>query len=313
MPVILVALLTFTAVLFIVYSMGLRGGASIDTRLEAVKLGLRPRAVILRQPFLTRAVGPALLAVQNFLIRLLPISWVQATSRRLVWAGLDVSISTFVLIWACTTILFSWLAFVLAGAYGFAGVGRLLWAAAGLLVGAYAPQFWLSARVSSRRNTIRKALPDALDLMVTSVEAGLSLDAAMQRVAEYQAGPFQFELARALEDMNLGISRRKALEDMSDRVSLPEVAALVQAFVQAELTGAPIGNILRVQAEQIRIGRRQAAETQAQRAPLKMVIPLVFFILPSLFIVLLAPALMTILDALGDFKTLDTGDINVGN
>jgi tight adherence protein C len=309
MLVAVAALLTFTAVLFIFFSMSLRGAVSIDTRLEALKLGLRPREVILRQPFLTRTVGPVVVAIQHVLLHLLPVSWAAATSRRLVWAGLAVSIEAFVVIWASTAILFSWLAFTFAGGYGLSGGSRLLATGFGLLVGGYAPQFWLSARVTSRRKAMRKALPDALDLMVTSVEAGLSLDAALQRVAEYQSGPFQLELSHALQDMNLGSSRRAALEAMNLRTNLPEVNALVQALVQAELTGAPIGQILRVQAEQIRIKRRQEAEAEAQRAPLKMVVPLVFFILPSLFIVLLAPAMMTIIDALGNFQSLHTTNI----
>jgi tight adherence protein C len=247
--------------------------------------------------------------VQDLLLRLLPISWVQATSRRLTWAGIGTPVASFVLIWVAFALVAVWAGYTLGGSFGLSGFLRVAVTLAALWFGGYAPQFWLSAKVAARRYSMQKALPDALDLMVTSVEAGLSLDAAMQRVAEYQVGPFQLELGHALRDMNLGLSRRRALEDLIERTNLAEVNALVQALIQAELTGAPIGQILRVQAEQIRIRRRQAAESQAQKAPLKMVVPLVFFILPSLFIILLAPALMTIIDALGDFQTVGTGDI----
>jgi tight adherence protein C len=168
----------------------------------------------------------------------------------------------------------------------------------GVGLGAFLPQYWLTARIANRHYLLRKALPDALDLMVTSVEAGLSLDAALARVAEYHGGPLQRELDRALQDMNYGQARREALETMAQRTNLPELTSFINTLNQAEVTGAPIGRVLRVQAEQVRMSRRQAAEAQAQRAPLLMIIPLVFFIFPSLFVVLLGPALLSIIDVL---------------
>jgi tight adherence protein C len=120
------------------------------------------------------------------------------------------------------------------------------------------------------------------------------------RVAEYQSGPLQRELSQALQDMTFGQSRRQALESLAERVNLAELSSFIQALNQAEITGAPVGQVLRVQADEVRVRRRQNAEAQAQRAPLLMTIPLVFFILPSLFVVLLGPAIIGIVQIFND-------------
>jgi tight adherence protein C len=122
------------------------------------------------------------------------------------------------------------------------------------------------------------------------------------RVAEYHTGPLQRELSQALQDMTYGQSRRQALDAMAQRVNLTELTSFIQTLNQAEITGAPIGQVLRVQAEQVRVGRRQRAEAQAQRAPLLMIIPLVFFIFPSLFVVLLGPAIIGIVQIFNDHE-----------
>jgi tight adherence protein C len=290
--------LTFLAVLFLVYSLSLRRTDLIEARLEAVKSGLRPRQATMSQPFLNRVVAPAILGLERLLLKLVPITWIKATSQRLVWAGSPMSIDAFVLIWAASLVIFPLLVFRFAEDFGVTGLTRVIAIGGGLALGAYAPQYWLSSRIANRHYLTRKELPDALDLMVTSVEAGLSLDAALMRVAEYHTGPLQRELSQALEDMTLGQSRRNALDAMAQRMNLPELTSFIQAVNQAEVTGAPIGQILRTQAEQVRLARRQTAEAQAQRAPLLMIIPLVCLIFPSLFVVLLGPALLTIVDIL---------------
>jgi tight adherence protein C len=296
--IILAALLTFVSVLFFVYSFGMRRTGLMELRLEVVKLGLRPREATMSQPFMNRAVAPALLGFENFLLKLLPVTWVKATSQRLVWSGLAIRIEGFVLIWAISTVMFTGLAYFIGSDVGLSTFWVVVATLGGAAFGVFAPQYWLSARIAGRHYILRKALPDALDLMVTSVEAGLSLDAALARVCEHHSGPLQRELDRALQDMNYGQARRDALDGMASRTNLPELTAFINTLNQAEVTGAPIGRVLRVQAEQVRVSRRQAAEAQAQRAPLLMIVPLVFFIFPSLFVVLLGPALLSILEIL---------------
>jgi tight adherence protein C len=292
----LASIFTFVAVMFLFYGLGQRKPDLVEARMAAIQANMRPRQIALAQPFMVRAVAPALRSISNFLVALLPITWIKTTEQRLVWAGVNISIEGFVLIWAAATVGVPAAVYWWTGIFGMEGVLRLLFIGGGAFVGFVYPQFALKSRIAQRHHIARKALPDAVDLMVTSVEAGLSLDAALLKVSEYHSGPLQRELERALADMNLGQSRREALEGITQRLNLPELVNFVQTLNQAEVTGAPIGQVLRVQAEQIRMKRRQYAETQAQRAPLLMIGPLVFLIFPSMFIVLLGPAAMTIID-----------------
>ena len=295
---ILTVLLVFTSVFLIVIGLRTNPVDPVEARLRSVQAGMNSRNPMLAQPFIRRAAAPMAGGLVRLIMRLLPHTWVTDTQKRLTWAGDFMSLPGFLLVWVAMAALFTILAFVVGNSFGLGIVGLVIVAAGGLAVGALLPQFWLRARVSERHYVTRKALPDALDLMTTSVEAGLSLDAAMIRVAEFQRGPFQDELASAMQDVTLGKPRRDALDQLCERLNVPEVVSFIQTINQAEITGAPIGQVLRAQAQQVRIKRRQAAEAQAQRAPLLMIIPLTFFILPSMFVVLLAPAALTIIDLL---------------
>jgi tight adherence protein C len=299
------SLLVFAAVVLVMN--GLRSTAEdpFAVRMRAVREGVRTRNPGLERPFVERAVGPAVSGLARLLLTLLPTTWIKMTEQRLIWAGNPMTLAGFVLIWASMTAGFALIAVLVMSSFGSGLITLVISAVVAGAAGAMLPQILLRARIADRHYRTRKSLPDALDLMTTSVEAGLSLDAALSRVAEYQTGPFQTELKMALQEMTLGKSRREALEGICERMNVPEVINFVQTINQAEVTGAPIGQVLRVQAEQVRVKRRQAAEAQAQRAPLLMIIPLVLFIFPSLFVVLLAPAALTIIDLLknsGPFK-----------
>jgi tight adherence protein C len=295
---VLAVLLAFASVFLVVLGLRSKAVDPVEARLQSVRAGIGPRNAVLAQPFIRRAAAPMAGSVVRFIMRLLPPTWISATQQRLTWAGNFMSLPTFILIWACLAVSVGVLGFLVSNTIGWGFFGRVMATAVGFAMGAALPQLWLRARVSDRRYQTRKALPDALDLMTTSVEAGLSLDSAMVRVAEFQRGPFQDELAVAMQEMTLGKSRREALEQLAERLNVPEVISFIQTINQAEITGSPIGQVLRAQAQQVRVRRRQAAEAQAQRAPLLMIIPLVFFILPSMFIFLVAPAGLTIIDLL---------------
>lgn len=161
------------------------------------------------------------------------------------------------------------------------------------------PVIWLRGRIDRRQLAITRALPDTFDLIVVSVEAGLGLEAAMARVADEMTGPLADEIRRALSDMNLGTGRRRALQAMAQRVRVPAIRSLVSAILQADQTGMGIGPVLRAQSDHLRIQRRQHAEERAAKAPLKMLFPLVFFIFPSLFVVMLGPAMISLMSTLG--------------
>lgn len=162
------------------------------------------------------------------------------------------------------------------------------------------PLLWLRTRVDRRQHAIVRELPDVFDMIVVSVEAGLGFEAAIARVTENTEGPLTDELRRLLLDMNLGMGRRRALQSLAARTRALPLRSLVGAIIQADQTGMGIGQVLRAQAEHLRTQRRQNAEERAMKAPLKMLFPLIFFIFPALFVVLLGPAVLSITKSFAD-------------
>jgi tight adherence protein C len=156
---------------------------------------------------------------------------------------------------------------------------------------------WLRQKGAERTKTIQHELPDSLDLLTISVEAGLGFNAAVSQVARNTTGPLADELSRVLQEMQIGLSRSQALRALAERSALPELKEFVTAMVQADSFGIPIGKVLRVQSVEMRVKRRQRAEEMAQKVPVKILMPLIFFILPTLFIVVLGPGVLSIMAA----------------
>lgn len=175
---------------------------------------------------------------------------------------------------------------------------RIVFVVAGLVIGYRAPNLYLYQKGYDRANRIQRELPDAIDLMTISVESGLGFDAAVQQVATNTEGPLADEFARALREMQIGRSRSEALRSLADRSNVQEVGTFVSAMVQADAFGIPIAQVLRVQSSEIRVKRRQRAETKAQQVPVKMTVPLIFTILPCLFLAVLGPAVIGMMDVL---------------
>ncbi|HSL32591.1 MAG TPA: type II secretion system F family protein, partial [Candidatus Limnocylindrales bacterium] len=165
----------------------------------------------------------------------------------------------------------------------------------GLLLGYTLPEFWLGGRVRKRQHAILLQIPDALDLLTISVRAGLGFDAALGKVVEKLHGPLTDEFRRALAEVRVGKARREALRDIVPRTEVGPLTNFIGAIIQAEQLGVSISKVLQVQSEQLRIERRQRAEEQAAKAPIKMLFPLVGCIFPSLFIVILGPAIILII------------------
>lgn len=176
------------------------------------------------------------------------------------------------------------------------GIGlTLVMVVAAMVAGYFAPSLYLYQKGQDRADTMRKTFPDALDLLTISVEAGLGFDAALAHVAKNIEAPLADEFARVLQEMQIGLGRANALRALGERTILPEMRGFVSAMVQADAFGIPIGQVLRVQSSEIRLKRRQRAEEQAQKLPVKILFPLVLFILPCLFIVVLGPAAISII------------------
>ena len=164
------------------------------------------------------------------------------------------------------------------------------------IIGYFIPDIFLKLKRTSRQEEISKQLPDVLDLLCVSVEAGLGFDAAIAKVVEKMEGAFPQELGRLLQEVKMGKARREALRDLKERIDVDGVTNFVSAIIQADHLGVSMGNVLRLQSKDSREKRRQVAQEKAQKAPIKMLLPLVFFVFPALFIVLLGPAMLQLLD-----------------
>lgn len=165
------------------------------------------------------------------------------------------------------------------------------------LLGYCAPNLALYQRSYNRNLAMQKALPDAIDLLTISVESGLAFDGAVAQVARNTEGPLSEEFARMLQEMQIGRGRAQALRSLAERSDMPDLRAFVGAMVQADSFGIPVGQVLRVQSSEIRVKRRQWAEEMAQKVPVKILVPLIFCILPCLFVAVLGPAVLSIMDS----------------
>jgi len=188
---------------------------------------------------------------------------------------------------------------LLGAMLGKGALGLGLCAALAGTAGYFGPNMYLYQKSYDRTAQIQRALPDALDLMSISVEAGLAFDAALAQVARNTEGPFAAELARVLQEMQIGLGRAHALRALAERTNLPDLRSFCSAMVQADAFGIPIGQVLRIQSAEIRVKRRQRAEEAAQKIPVKIMVPLVLFILPSLFIAVLGPAIINLMGSFG--------------
>lgn len=170
--------------------------------------------------------------------------------------------------------------------------------AAGAAFGFVFPQFYLGRLISKRQKIMRKSLPNCLDLLCVSVEAGLGFDMALAKVVDKFEGPLSDEFKRGLDEITVGRPRKDALKDVSKRCGIDDLEMFINAVVQAEQLGIAIANVLRIQADQMRIKRRQRIEELAMKAPLKMLFPMIFFIFPTIFIIVLGPVALKVMAAL---------------
>jgi tight adherence protein C len=174
---------------------------------------------------------------------------------------------------------------------------RIIVAVGGLVVGFFAPNLYLYQKIHERAQHLLRDLPDAIDLLTISVESGLGFDAAVQQVARNTDGPLAEEFSRVLREMQIGQGRAEALRALGERTNVADVRSFVGAMVQADSFGIPVAQVLRVQSSEMRVKRRQRAEEKAQQVPVKITVPLIFCILPTLFIAVMGPAVLSIMNS----------------
>jgi tight adherence protein C len=250
----------------------------------------------LRAGFRERALGPAAMGLARAVLRVSPKSTVDSINLKLLGAGLGRTLSPTAFlaakaVLACAGVLVG--AFV--GGLAAGGSPKAIVMTLGLSVmGFFAPDTVVTFKARARRERIQAELPDALDLLAVSVEAGLGFDGAITKLTEHMGGPLADEFGMTLGEMRIGESRSEALKKMGERVGTPEMAAFTRAVIQADQLGISLGRILRLQAAETRNRRQMAAEERAMKAPIKMLFPTVLFIFPAMFIVILGPAFLNL-------------------
>ena len=251
-------------------------------------------------PFSRRVLGPALERFYERIGRLAPSKVISALSLRLQQAGSPMKASHFLGVklmaaGACAAGGFLLMAPSLKSKPLFA----LTVPVVALVLGWRLPDFSISRMVTQRRRLLEKALPDVLDLLSVSVEAGLGLDGAVQKVGEKFAEPTAGEFRELLKEIRLGTPRAEAFRNLAERTAVPDMRTFVAAVIQAEQLGVSVARVLRVQSESLRTRRKQRIQEKAMALPVKMIFPLAFFIFPTIFIVVLGPVVVTFLGSMG--------------
>lgn len=249
-------------------------------------------------PLKDRAIAPFLEGLTNIGRRLTPVGYVEKVRQKFVHMG-NVSpqaVDRFLAIRVATVIgaVLTFFFVFVVNITGLSGKMQLAVGALLILLLLIGPDSVLNRRVEERQHEIQRSLPDILDLLTISVEAGLGFEQALDRVISAVPGPLTEEFSRMLGETRAGAARAEAMRSMDERCGVPELRSFVLAIIQADAFGVSIGRVLRGQAEEMRIKRRQLAQERAQKAPVKMLIPMVFCIFPALFVVVLGPAILTI-------------------
>ncbi len=271
----------------------------IMERIDAVTQGRRRtlEEIEMQAPFMERFVRPFASQMAKLMARLTPMGAMESTQKQLMHAGRQMQVSDFMGIRGLALLLAGGLAVGFSfltgqGLFGFIVITAILGIIAYIM-----PTFWLRGEITKRKAQILRALPDAIDLLTISVEAGLGFDQALARVVSKSDNALTREFARVMQEMRIGVARRDALRSLVERVGVEDLSSFISAIIQAEQLGASVGNVLRIQSNEMRVRRRQHVERLAQTAPIKMLVPMAFLIFPPIFIVVLGPAIPGIVRA----------------
>jgi len=298
-PELLIAILAAVAVLLITYGIAARPGEdAVQARLS--QLVVQPKSLEemeLEQPFYERVIRPTIQRLAR-VSRRQEGGVIQRIDAKLEKAGYPGGLrgADWVGVKLMALIAFAVIGLLLGLLIGGGTIAVvLLFGLVGAAVGYLAPEFWLGRKTRARAMAMTLQLPDALDLLTISVEAGLGFDAALSKVVEKMEGPLVTEFRQALAEVRMGRTRREALRDVASRADSQPISNFIGAIVQAEQLGVPIAKVLQIQSNQLRIERRQRAEEAAAKAPVKMLFPMVGCIFPTIFIVILGPAIVTVM------------------
>ena len=298
----LILLLAFFSVFLLVYSIlgvVMRRKQSVQIRLESLAKeqtgGLDSE---LNQPLFSRVFKPMLDSMSKMIMKVTPKEIIISLEKKIIMAGSPRNMT--VKDWVNFQVLITVGLPVITLAAGYylkaKPGGMIMFLIAEIALGLVLPNFALSKSISERQKKIQNSLPDIIDLLTVSVEAGLGFDGALVKVIDKMPGPLASEFDKVLQEIKVGRQKKDALRDMADRVSIQDLTTFIGSVIQADQFGVSIGNVLRLQSEQMRQKRRQRAQEKALKAPVKMIIPMVVFIFPTLFSVLLGPVVIQLID-----------------
>lgn len=253
----------------------------------------------LSQNFSQRIIIPFFNRIGQLASKFTPQATMEVAKKRIEMAGnpMQMNPAFFLMLRFVFALLFGGLLFAIYAISGRNWLQGLGLSSLFMLLGFLFPNLWLSGRIKARQKAVFRAMPDALDLLTISVEAGLGFDAAMAKVHEKWDNDLSLEFGRVIQEIRLGKLRRDSLRDMADRLGVAEMTSFVAAVIQSEQLGVSMAKVLRIQSDQMRVRRRQMAEEEAHRAPIKMVFPIALLIFPSILIILLGPAAMLLLSS----------------
>jgi tight adherence protein C len=265
--------------------------------LTIADVSLTLEEIELSQSFSERVILPIFNRIGEFASRFTPQATLMNAKRKLEMAGNPAQLDPafFITLKLILSFLFGGGVFAVFAVTGRSWLQGLGLSVLFFVIGFAFPDLWLTGRIKSRQKQVFRSLPDALDLLTVCVEAGLGFDAAMGKVHEKWENDLALEFGRVLQEIRLGKLRREALRDMSDRLEVSELTSFVAAVIQSEQLGVSMAKVLRIQSDQMRVRRRQMAEEEANKAPVKMVFPIGCLIFPSILIVLLGPAALLLL------------------
>ena len=282
----------------LLYNFSSKGRWEIEQRVIEVVSRKTPtvREQELKAPFYRRAIKPMLVKMSVWMIKALPTEKEALLGHKLVKANLNDAITPreLLVVKYLASLGAAALLWMFAGMLGKSFMQAVVLGAAGMGLGWYVPDFYINSKGLTRIREIEKSLPDVLDLLTVSVEAGLGFDGALMKVVEKTKSALSQEFTLMLKEIKMGKPRIEAMRDMSNRVEVDDLSTFTGSIIMADQLGVSISNILRLQSEQIRQKRRQRVEEMAMKAPVKMLIPLVLFIFPAIFVVLLGPAALNI-------------------
>lgn len=267
------------------------------TMTQKNKLGFNEE---LQEDFSTRIVKPVKDRIANLIQKYTPVKQMSTIERKLDYAGRpnDWNAGEYLSAQYLTTVAIAVIAYVVTWLMGSSFPNQVMALLLGLIGGYLLFELWIADKVMRRQKEIQKALPDVLDMMTISIEAGLGFDAAMQRVVQKAQGPIAQEFNDTLQEMRMGKTRREALRDLSLRTGVVDLSRFVESLIQADQLGVSLGNVLRSQSDQMRVLRRQRVQEQAMKAPIKMLFPMIMFIFPATFIIILAPSIIKLIETL---------------